>query len=388
MSLDLRLTEEQELLRATMRDICDRFSDPSEVRALEDDPVGYRPALWKTLAELGMHAPVGGDAQGDGLTAIEVALTYEEFGRALCPTPHLVSSVLASGLIQRAGTEAQQQRWSASLASGKAVLTCAWVEPRSSQDESGVQLTAAPHGHGVVLSGVKTLVPFAAASDAMLTLARTDRGVTLYIVERDAPGMSLLQVPTLAADCSYQVTYDDVTLPAEARLGPEGSGWDLWEEVMTDVLIAVASYAVGGAARAHEMATDYAKGRVQFDKPIGSFQGVAHPLAEMAMEVEGARVLAYEAAWARARGRDARTLAAMAKLYACDVFRRTTKVAHQVYGGIGFTRDIDIQLYYRRAKQLELSWWGPAELEERIAAAELDAVEPFVTVAGGRQVTA
>jgi alkylation response protein AidB-like acyl-CoA dehydrogenase len=381
MSLDLRLTDEQELLRATLRAVCERFSDSAAVRSLEDDPIGYRADLWTALSELGLH-DWGADDGGDGLSAVELAVVYEEFGRALCPSPHLVSSVLAAGLIRRAGTAEQKARWLGPLTAGAEVMTSAWVEPESSQEAAGISLTATSKPDRIVLRGLKTMVPFAAAASALLTLARSDTGISLYLVERDVPGLALAQVKTLAADASYRVTYDDVVLSPGARLGPEGSGWGLWEEAMTDVMIAVASYAVGGAARAHELATDYAKERVQFDRPIGSFQGVAHPLADMAMEVEGARVLTYEAAWARAHGRDARTLAVMAKSYACDVFRRTTKVAHQVFGGIGFTRAIDIQLYYRRAKQLELSWWGPAELDRRIAAAELDAGRPYVTVAG------
>ncbi|HEX9234704.1 MAG TPA: acyl-CoA dehydrogenase family protein, partial [Actinomycetota bacterium] len=123
--------------------------------------------------------------------------------------------------------------------------------------------------------------------------------------------------------------------------------------------------------------------RQQFGRPIGSFQGLAHPLAEMAMEVEGARTLVHEAAWARSMGRDARTLAPMAKLYASDVFRRATKLGQQVFGGIGFTVDIDMQLYFRRAKQLELTWWDPKYLEELVAAAELDAETPFVGIEAG-----
>ena len=130
------------------------------------------------------------------------------------------------------------------------------------------------------------------------------------------------------------------------------------------------------------MAVAYAKERVQFGRPIGSFQAIAHPLAETITQIEGGRVLAQEAAWARAAGMDARTLAAMAKLVCCDVFKRVTKLGQQVFGGIGFTRDIDMQLYFRRAKQMELTWFDPRVLEELIAAAELDAAAPFVTVDG------
>src|SRR5439155_10310653 len=148
-------------------------------------------------------------------------------------------------------------------------------------------------------------------------------------------------------------------------------------------LVAVAAYAVGGAKRAHELSVDYAKERIQFDKPIGAFQAISHPLADMATEIAGATSLVYQAAWSLSatpeRSGGAKSLAAMAKYYACDVFRRTTKLGHQVFGGIGFTLDIDVQLFLRRAKQLEVLWFGPRRLEEIIAGAELDADVPLIT---------
>jgi alkylation response protein AidB-like acyl-CoA dehydrogenase len=156
--------------------------------------------------------------------------------------------------------------------------------------------------------------------------------------------------------------------------------WDAWQDASADALIALAGYATGGAERALEMAIEYAKEREQFGKKIGSFQGIAHPLADMATEIQGGKVLAYEAAWARAHGKPLGPLAAMAKMYAADVFKRTTKVGQQVFGGVGFTLEIDMQLYFRRAKQLELQWWEPRYLERVIAAAELDADKPFINV--------
>ncbi|MGH2759193.1 MAG: acyl-CoA dehydrogenase family protein, partial [Actinomycetota bacterium] len=148
----------------------------------------------------------------------------------------------------------------------------------------------------------------------------------------------------------------------------------------TPALVAVAAYAVGAAAKAHEMSVEYANERVQFDRPIGSYQAMAHPLADLRAEIDGARTLVHQAAWALAGRREtAAAMARMAKYYACDVFRRTAKFGHQVFGGIGFTLDIDIQLYMRRAKQLEVTWFGPRALEEYIAGAELDAQEPLVT---------
>lgn len=383
--MDLRLSEEQLLLRETMREVCARYATPLLVREMEDDPVGYRADLWRELADVGvLGILVPEEHGGAGLTEVEAALVCEELGRSLCPSPFVVSSVLSARLIERGGSAEQQERLLPVLAEGGHVVTLAWVEPGRGSGPDGVQLRAERAGGGHRLSGSKILVPFASSADHLLAPARTVDGITLFLVDRAAPGLTYRQVPTLASDASYRVDFDAVAVAEEARLGPDGSGWPLFEDAMNDALIALAAVAVGGAARAHELGTAYAKERVQFDRPIGSFQAVAHPLAEMAMEIEGARVLVYEAASTRAAGGPLGPLAAMAKLYACDVFRRTTKVAHQVFGGIGFTREIDIQLYYRRAKQLEITWWGPRDLEERIARAELDGERPFVTVDGER----
>ena len=386
--MDLSLTEEQQLLRDTIRDICDRYSLPADVRALEDDPVGYRPDLWSELAGLGvLGLTVPEELGGSGLSAPELAIVYEELGRALCATPHLVTSVVGSGLLVRAGTEEQRNEWLPGVVEGGIVLTCAWPEPGRGWTARGVQARATRTDGGFEVTGTKVLVPFASVARGIVTLVRTgdeDEDLALLLVRPDTDGVRRTQVPTLGSDASFLVELDGVRVPDGDVIGAAGEGWRLWSEALVDAHVAIAAFAVGGAARAHELAVDYAKERVQFDRPIGSFQGVAHPLAETAMEVEGARVLVYEAAWARASGAPLGPLAAMAKLYACDVFRRTTKVAHQVFGGIGFTRDIDIQLYFRRAKQLEITWEGPRELEDRIAAAELDGDRPFVTIDGER----
>jgi alkylation response protein AidB-like acyl-CoA dehydrogenase len=243
----------------------------------------------------------------------------------------------------------------------------AWYEPERSETEEGI----AARFDGSTVSGEKILVPFASAADALLVLARGDDGVV--IVSVDPSAATLEAEGTLAADARYRVLLDK----APAQL--VASGWETFEKAATPALVAVAAYAVGGAAKAHEMSVEYANERIQFDKPIGSFQGIAHPLADMATEIGGARTLVHQAAWALASGRGAHGLARMAKYYACDVFRRSAKLGHQVFGGIGFTLDIDIQLYMRRAKQLEVTWFGPRSLEEAIAAAELDAPEPLVT---------
>jgi alkylation response protein AidB-like acyl-CoA dehydrogenase len=321
---------------------------------------------------------IGEEYGGVGQGALETVILYEEFGRALLPSPHFVSCVLGAGLLRAAGSEAQRNDWLPKMTSGDAIVSVAWLEPERSATAAGIAMRA----DGGVLTGEKIMVPFAKAANGLIVLARTGDAadaVGLFLVDPAGPGVTLRRTTTLASDAVYQVTLDGA--PA-APLGDPARGWAMFDDVMVDGLIALAALASGGAAAAHEMAVAYAKERVQFGKPIGSFQAIAHPLAETIAEIEGGRVLAHEAAWARANGKDARTIATMAKLVCCDVYKRTTKLGQQVFGGIGFTRDIDMQLYFRRAKQLELSWFDPRVLEERIAVAELDAPEPFVTVDG------
>jgi alkylation response protein AidB-like acyl-CoA dehydrogenase len=377
--MDLTWTEEQRALREAVRALCAEHATPAVVRALEDDPIGFREDTWRTMARMDLAGlAIPERFGGAGQTALETAILHEEAGRHLLPSPHLVSSVIGAGILLATGDETRAGAWLPRVASGEAILTVAWLEPERSAAAAGVAARAA----GGRVSGVKIMVPFARAATRLLVLARAGEAPTevgAFLVDPRGPGVALRHTRTLASDASFQVTLEDA--PVEP-LGERTAGWRAFEEAMVDGWIAIAAAAVGGAARAHEMAVAYAKERVQFGRPIGSFQAIAHPLAEAATEIEGARILVYEAAWARATGRDARTLAPMAKLYACDVFRRVTKLGQQVLGGIGFTRDVDMQLYFRRAKQMELTWFDPRALEERIAAAELDAAAPFVTVDG------
>jgi alkylation response protein AidB-like acyl-CoA dehydrogenase len=373
--MDLDFTEEQDLLRQTVRELCAKHSTVDIVRSLEDDPAGYRAELWDELAKTGLIGLViGEDHGGAGLGPLEVAVVYEELGRAITPSPHLISGVIAAGLIAAGGTDAQKAEWLPRIASGEAIVTVAWHESESSSGPEGIRLEA----RGGTLTGTKIMVPYAGSADAIIVLAREGEVMAAYLLDPRADGVTLTQTPSMGSEADYQLDLADAPgdrLPGDGRI--------ILEEAMADGLIAIAAYAIGGAERAHEMSVEYAKERIQFDRPIGSFQGIAHPLADIATEFEGGRVLVYEAAWRRASGLPMGPLAAMAKLYACDVFRRSTKVGQQVFGGIGFTRDIDMQLYFRRAKQLEITFFDPRYLEELVARAELDTDTPFVSIDSG-----
>jgi len=374
--MNLDFSEEQEVLREMVRGVCAEYAPMDVVREMEDDPTGYPAELWKQLAELGLLGllipeSLGGANQG----MLEAAIVYEELGRALTPSPHFASAVIGARALLEAASEVQQREWLTKIASGEAILTPAWTEPQRGFGPLGVQLRAQPESGDFVLSGVKRHVPFASSAVRLLVLARTgdgERDVDLFLVDPKADGVILTQQKSLGSDTQYRVDFDGVRVSGADRLGAPGSGWASWDAVMQDAIILLAAQAGGGAERALEITVQYAKDRVQFDKPLGAFQAISHYLADAITHVDGARTLVWEAAWARDNGASVARLAPMAKFFACQTYRDVTAMCEQVWGGVGFSIEYDIQLYFRRAKQLQLTWWDTRYLEELVAADVLD----------------
>ena len=374
--MDLDFSEEQEMLREMVRGLCSSAASLDSVRALEDDPVGYSPEFWGQLAELdllGLMLPE--EYGGSGMSAIEGAIVYEEFGRSLAPSPHFVSSVLTAGAVLKGGSDAQKQDLLPKIAKGDAIGTVAWLEPNNGFGPKGVQARAGILGDGHVLNGTKWHVPFAAAATHLVVVARTGDGLTdvdLFLVDPKAKGVTLTQMFSIASDCQYQVQFDDVEVGPEARIGAAHTGWATWDAVLREGLVFLAAQAIGGARYALEITNQYAKDREQFDKPLGAFQAISHYLADASTAVEGGTVLVYEAAWSLAQGRDISALAPMAKMFACQTYRDTTAMGEQVFGGVGFTLEYDIQLFFRRAKALQIGWVDEPALSEMIAVEALD----------------
>lgn len=374
--MDLTFSQEQQMLRDTVRGMLAAHAPVEVVRAMEDDAVGYPSGLWTKLAELGLLGLTLPERYGGAdLTTLDAAIVYEELGRALAPSPHFVSAVMSAGVLAASGSQAQRDAWLPRIVSGEAILTPAWLEPQGGYGPAGVRLAAVDDGKQYRLRGTKRHVLFARAATRLVVLARTgpgERDIDLFLVDPADPRIELEQQHSMASDTQYRVTFDDVPVAKSERIGAPGSGWATWDEVMHDGIILLAAQAIGGAERALEMTVEYAKTRQQFDKPLGAFQAIAHYLADAVTQVDGGKTLVYEAAWARATGRPVGRLAPMAKLFACQTFRDVTAMAEQVHGGLGFTVEYDIQLYFRRAKQLQLSWWDSRYLEELVAASVLD----------------
>jgi alkylation response protein AidB-like acyl-CoA dehydrogenase len=375
--LDLDFSPEQEMLRQTTRDVLQRHCSLDVVRDMEDNPTGYPLSLWTQLGELdlvGLLLPP--EHGGSGMTLVEGVALYQEFGRALAPIPHFVSAVLSGGVLARSASETLKMRWLDGLASGEAIFTPAWLEPENGYSARGIDARAEPDGEGGFrLSGTKRHVAFAAAADRLVVLVRTGddaEAIDLFLVDPTAVGVTLRQQFTIASDTQYEVTFDNVTLSDQDRIGAAGTGWATWQEVLEPALVLLAAQAVGGARYALEITTQYAKDRQQFDKPLGAFQALAHNLADAVTNLDGAEQLVHEAAWAGASGRSLRSLAPMSKLFACRTFRDITAMAQQIFGGVGFTLDFDIQLYFRRAKQQQVMWSNDRSLEDAVAAALLD----------------
>ena len=366
--MDLDFSDEQTLLRDTVRRVCAELVDGLRVREAERDPRGMSAALWNALRETGVTGVMVAEEQGGvGLGLLECAIVHEELGRCLAPTPHIPSCVLAARLVALAGSAAQQAGWLPAIAAGERIVVPAWQEPGSSADIERVALVAR-HVHGrIVLEGVKTLVPFANSADDFLVIARLEGELAALLVPADSAGIGLVDLPNHADQKLMRVDFVQVEVAAAERLAGEPLG-QAWPRAMHETLVALAAESIGGAARMLELATAYAKERVQFGQPIGAFQAIAHYLADAATEIEGVRWLVYQAAWAADTRRPFAQLALMAKLQAGAVYRRATVKGVQIHGGLGFSLDADPQLFYRRAKHQQLMYWDPAYLERQIAA--------------------
>lgn len=374
--MDLKFTDEQNMLRDMTRSLCTDHSSVAVVRKMENDPIGVPTELWRQMQQtglLGIRIPE--QYGGMGMSLLDGVVVFEEFGRHLAPGPYFASTIMSAGAIAHAGAGSAFGDLLSAIAKGDAIVVPAWLEPDGGFGPAGVQLQAKRSGDAYVLDGVKRHVFHAKAAQKLLVLARTgeaEDAVTLLLVDADAAGVHYEQQHSMASDTQYKVRFDSVRVPSSARVGAEHRGWKAWDTAMREGIVLLAAFAAGGAERALEITVQYSKDREQFGKPLGAFQALAHYMADASAVVDGAKVLVLEAAWAHDRGaRDGR-LAPMAKLFACKAFRDVTAMAQQVHGGIGFTLDYDIQLYYRRAKQLQLNWWDSRYLENLIAAEVLD----------------
>ena len=358
--MNFAFSEEQEELRRTVRQFLEAKSPSTEVRRLMDTEEGYDPAVWNQMgAELGLqglHIPE--QFGGQGFSFVELAIVLEEMGRVLLCAPFFSTVVLAANAILNAGSEADQQSLLPGIASGETVATLAFTEPSGRWDAAAIAMEASQVGDDWVLSGEKMFVIDGMTADLVVVVARlagstgTD-GISFFTVAGDAPG--LVRTPLATMDQTRKQARLVFSETRATPLGVPGQGWPALSKTLDQAAVGIANEGVGGAQFVLDMSVEYAKVRVQFGRPIGSFQAIKHKCADMLLEVESGKSAAYYAAWAAAEDNDEMpAVAALAKAYVSDAFFHCAAENIQIHGGIGFTWEHDAHLYFKRAKSSEL----------------------------------
>jgi alkylation response protein AidB-like acyl-CoA dehydrogenase len=377
--MDLGLSEEQGLLKNAARDFLEKECPDTFVRQMEEDERGYTPEFWKMMAAQGWQGIVIPDQYGGtGMTFTDLIVLLEEFGRALVPGPFVSTVVLGAMPILEAGTEEQKQKFLPKIAAGDLIMTLALTEPSAKWDADGVAMPAKAEGESFVLSGTKLFVPDAHVSDYMVVAARTkesanpEDGITLFLVDSKSAGIEFTVLKTIAADKQCEVAFNEVRVPKANVLGEVDKGWPIIQSVKNKAAVAACAYLVGLSQMDFDVSLDYAKERIQFGRPIGSFQAIQHKFADMIIDVDGSRFITYKAAWAlQENDPDAEMLVSMAKAWCSEATRRVVAHGQQIHGGIGFTKDYKVELYFRRQKWMELMW-GDADYHRELVAQKLE----------------
>jgi alkylation response protein AidB-like acyl-CoA dehydrogenase len=371
--LDFGFSEEQEMLRQSARSLLERECPSAQVRQMMEDERGYSPELWRKMAGLGWLGLVLPEEHGGaGLNYVDLVVVAEEMGRVLLPSPFIWTLMFAEA-ISRAGSDEQKRRFLSAIASGELVATTAHLEVNGSWEESGITLGARKSGAGFVLDGDKLFVNDAHAADFFLVAARTGgkraAGVTLFAIDAKRPGITVTPLKTMDQTRKLgAVAFRGVKAAASDVVSEVKNGWPVLAAAIDRAKVALAAEMMGGAQKVLETTVEYTKVREQFGRPIGSFQAVQHKCANMMVDVEGAKSAVYYAAWAVSNDApDAATAAAVAKAAASDAYRRIAADGIQVHGGIGFTWEHDMHLYFKRAKSSEFTF-GDANFNREIVA--------------------
>jgi alkylation response protein AidB-like acyl-CoA dehydrogenase len=374
--MDFGFSQEQEMLRATARKFFENECTSTFVRARMEEPAGVTGDFWTKLAEQGWLGLVYPEEYGGaGLGFVDLVVLMEEMGRVVMPGPFFATTVLGGLTILEAGSAAQKKEWLTPIAAGEAKATLAWTEPNVRWDAAGVTTTARAAGGDFMLSGTKLFVPDAHLADVLVVAARTSEGprpedgVSLFLVPKGTPGLETKLLPTMDQTRKLcEVSLRDARVPGSALLGGWDAGWPALARVLERATVALCAEMCGGAQRVLEMTTEYAKIRVAFGKPIGSYQGVKHRAADMLVDVENAKSLTYYAAWAVDENvAEAPLAASMAKAYVTDAYRKVAGAGIQLHGGIGFTWEHDLHLYFKRAKSSEFTFGDATYHRERVA---------------------
>ena len=373
--MDFELGEEQVMLKTAARDFLEKECPKKLVRDMMEDDKGYSPELWRKMAGLGwLGLTFPEEYGGVGSSFLDLAVLLEESGRALLPGPFIPTVVLAGHPILAAGSEEQKQKFLPQIASGEMIVILAFLEASGSLEASDVTVTATQSGDNFIISGTKLFVPDAHVADYFLCVTRTnngqnkEEGITLFLVDARTDGIQIEVLKTMTGDKLCEVVFNNVAVPKKNILGELDRSWPIMKKVLIEAAVAECAWMTGGARWVLETSIEYAKTRIAFGRPIGSFQAIQHKLADIALEVEGATSIMYYAAWAVSENDpDVALAASMAKAWCSETYKHATYDGIQIHGGIGFTWDHDMHLYFKRAKASEVTFGDGDYHREKVA---------------------
>jgi alkylation response protein AidB-like acyl-CoA dehydrogenase len=366
--MDFTLSDEQRELRSIVRKFLADKSSEAAVRRLMATPDGYDPAVWSQMSEqLGLQGlAIPAEYGGAGYSYVELGIVFEEMGAALLCAPYFSTIALAAEVLLRSDDEAAKKEFLPGLASGHTIGTLAVQEGSAQWDTAGIVTSAERTPDGWLLNGHKKFVLDGHVANLVLVAARTEAGISIFAVDSAARGLSATPIETM--DQTRKLAELDFTNTPAQLVGEDGGGAATLEKAFNTATILLAAEQVGGAARALDMAVEYAKIRVQFGRPIGSFQAIKHKCADMLAETESARSATYYGMWALAAGdEDVPVAARLAKIYCSQAYLQVAADNIQIHGGIGFTWEHPAHLYFKRAKTCEVLLGTPAHHRARLA---------------------
>jgi alkylation response protein AidB-like acyl-CoA dehydrogenase len=376
--MDTTLTEEEVMVRETARKFLESQCPPRLVREMEKDPLGYPPDLWRQAAELGWPGMVLPEQYGgSGLPLAYLGLVMQEVGRALAPLP-LHSTVVAAQILANSGSDALCQEVLPGVASGDTIVTWAFTEQDPRHRPESVLMEAKADGDSFVLSGTKLFVDNFEAADYVVVVCRTapasanNAGLTLFLVNTKAPGITNTPLVTLAKDRQSEVAFNNVRVPRGAMVGEQNQGAPLADDLIDLATVLLCAQMLGATRKDFEMGVEWSKYRKAFGQPIGAFQSLQHMCADMLMWIDGGELLTYEALWKMDQGLPAKVEVSQAKAFCNEKCIAAARMCQSIHGGIGFMMEFDLQLWYRRIAAWTTRLGTAYEHRARIAQALLD----------------
>lgn len=373
--MDFNFSEEQEMLRTLARDFLSRECPKTKVRELEKDEKGYDPQMWHNMAKLGwMGLVFPEEYEGINASFMDLVILMEEMGKNILPGPFFSTIAFCALPILEYGTIEQKSKFLPQIARGETIWALALTESSGSYRASEIKLHAKSEGKDYILEGDKFFVSDAHIADYLLVVARTgeekgpEDGITLFIVDAKDTDLGMEVIPTIAGDRQCKVSFNKVRVSKNSILGDAGQGWHIVNFLLQRAAILKCAEISGACQAVLDMTSTYAKQRIQFDRPIGSFQAIQHKLADMLIDVDGVQYLLYQAAWGISVGSLSQLQISIAKAKASEAYQRICIDGITTHGAIGFSLDHDIGLYYRRVKTAEFAAGGIDLHRENIAA--------------------